>query len=336
MVRPAGVEPARARLDGELSIRLGAGAYPWAVLPRHLHLERVVTSLLVDTGVASPQGFEPWSPPGGGRGLGQLADGDIHFETGAPGAGLEPAVGRLTGACVADFRHPETNHSRSLSTDSNGPLPDTGRVRRHLRLRGSARRSPHQATADLQTCDPRSASAEFFPPPTKARASRRSVASRLIRPEPSGMTNRPSAVGDRVPRLQGSESNRRGPAYEAGSGANPPCRKTEHAAGIEPALPARKQRRCLSSDRPRRARFASAQRESNPLLRTGAKPACSLEHLGRERKRASRPGTRFTTAHPELAHSEETERVRTLGAFALAGVKGRCAEPTGTSSPREN
>ena len=65
-----------------------SGAYPWAVLPRHLHrsrerseaclaelgaggaepvagsaVDRLATSLLVDTGAASPQGFEPWSPP---------------------------------------------------------------------------------------------------------------------------------------------------------------------------------------------------------------------------------------------------------------------------------
>ncbi len=42
---------------------MDAGAYPWAVLPRRLHRERVVTSLLVDTGRVSPQGFEPWFPP---------------------------------------------------------------------------------------------------------------------------------------------------------------------------------------------------------------------------------------------------------------------------------
>jgi len=30
-------------------------------------------------------------------------------------------------------------------------------------LRGSVRRSSHRMTADLQTCDPRSASAEFIP-----------------------------------------------------------------------------------------------------------------------------------------------------------------------------
>ena len=78
----------------------------------------------------------------------------------------------------------------------------------------------------------------------------------------------------------------------------------------------------------------SAQRESNPLLRTG-KPACSLEHLGRETTRVEggtrtraltglqpvalpswRPrqesGPARVMAHhrsPGLDHSEETERV---------------------------
>src|SRR5215471_16123188 len=73
----------------------------------------------------------------------------------APGAGFEPAVRRLTGARVAA----SPPWYLSLSTDSNGPLPGTGRVRRHLRLRGSARRPSHQTAADLQTCDTRSASA---------------------------------------------------------------------------------------------------------------------------------------------------------------------------------
>src|SRR5678816_830369 len=53
----------------------------------------------------------------------------------------------------------------SPSTDLNGPLPGTGRVRRHLRLKGRARRSPHQAIADLQTCDTRSAGAFFIRAP---------------------------------------------------------------------------------------------------------------------------------------------------------------------------
>src|SRR6185436_14642633 len=50
----------------------------------------------------------------------------------------------------------------SPATDSNGPLPVTGRVRRRLRLQGRARRSSHQTTADLQTCDARSAGARFI------------------------------------------------------------------------------------------------------------------------------------------------------------------------------
>src|SRR5262245_60410468 len=50
----------------------------------------------------------------------------------------------------------------SPSTDLNGPLPGTGRVRRRLRLKGRVRRSPHQVTADLQTCDTRSAGACFI------------------------------------------------------------------------------------------------------------------------------------------------------------------------------
>src|SRR5215467_3331702 len=73
----------------------------------------------------------------------------------APGAGFEPAVRRLTGARVAA----SPPWYLSLSTDSNGPLPGTGRARRHLRLRGSARRPSHRTAADLQTCDTRSASA---------------------------------------------------------------------------------------------------------------------------------------------------------------------------------
>jgi hypothetical protein len=194
LVRPAGFEPAKARLEDELSIqRTRARGVPTGI--------RTLVSALRGR---RPRPASRWG------------------QSWAPGAGFEPAVGRLTGACVAA----SPPWYVSLSTDSNGPLPGTGRVRRHLRLRGSVRRSPDQVTADLQTCDPRSASAAFFPPPTKARASRRSVASRLIRPEPSGMTNQRSGAGDRVFKLQGSESNRQGPAYEAGSGANPPCRKT--------------------------------------------------------------------------------------------------------------
>ena len=50
----------------------------------------------------------------------------------------------------------------TFTTDLNGPLPGTGRVRRHLRLKGRARRSPHKVTADLQTCDTRSAGAYFI------------------------------------------------------------------------------------------------------------------------------------------------------------------------------
>jgi hypothetical protein len=107
---------------------------------------------------------------------------------------------------------------------------------------------------DRRLADVRSAVCQrgILPPVTKARASRRSVASRFIRPKPSGCPTNHQRGRSRS-QLQGSESNRRGPAYEAGLGA---------------------------STRPAKEPL-SAQRESNPLLRTG-KPACSLEHLGRE------------------------------------------------------
>src|SRR6185312_575226 len=102
----------------------------------------------------------------------------------------------------------------------------------------------------------------------------------------------------------------------------------------------------------------SAQRELNPLLRTG-KPACSLEHLGRETTRVE-GGTRTRactglqpvalpswrrrqeSGPPRVVAHHRSPRTgplggdgesRTLGARALAGVAGRCAEPTGTSSP---
>src|SRR6185312_7796323 len=109
----------------------------------------------------------------------------------APGAGLEPALGRLTGACVAA----SPPWYLSLSTDSNGPLPGTGRVRRRLRLRGSARRSSHQTTGDLQTCDARSASALF----SRDEFGRRY----LVFGRGLSARGRPH-----LPKLQGSESNR--------------------------------------------------------------------------------------------------------------------------------
>ena len=84
----------------------------------------------------------------------------------------------------------------------------------------------------------------------------------------------------------------------------------------------------------------SAQRESNPLLRTG-KPACSLEHLGRDKRVEGGTRTRACTglqpvalpswrprqegersrisAHhrpPGTAHSEETERVELSERYA--------------------
>lgn len=53
----------------------------------------------------------------------------------ALGAGLEPATSRLTGGRTANCPTPEG----SPATDSNGPLSDTGRARRRLRLRGGSR-----------------------------------------------------------------------------------------------------------------------------------------------------------------------------------------------------
>jgi len=71
-------------------------------------------------------------------------------------------------------------------------------------LRGSVRRSPHQATADLQTCDTRSASALY----SRNRFRRRYPVLR-----------RGAGCARSLP-LQGSDSNRRGPAYGAGLGAS--------------------------------------------------------------------------------------------------------------------
>src|SRR4051812_6810752 len=157
LVRPPGFEPAKARLEDELSIqRTRARGVPTGI--------RTLVSAL--------RGRRPWPASRWGQSSRETCTrGRIRTCGGALNRRLRCRFATLV---------------LSLSTDSNGPLPDTGRARRHLRLRGSVRRSPDQVTADLQTCDPRSASAAFFPPPTKARASRRSVASRLIRPEPSG------------------------------------------------------------------------------------------------------------------------------------------------------
>jgi hypothetical protein len=63
----------------------------------------------------------------------------------------------------------------------------------------------------------------LLPSMTKARASRRSVASGAMRPVPPRMTLTNRQGGRSRSKLQGSESNRRAPAHEAGSGANPPC-----------------------------------------------------------------------------------------------------------------
>ena len=238
-------------------------------------------------------------------------------------------MGRLTGACVAAsppwYAEPLDRLERSSPGYGPGTSPST------LERQRSAVISP----GDRRLADVRHAVCQrgILPPPTKARASRR--IRRLPVYEAGAFRNdldQPSGVGDRVSKLQGSESNRRGPAYEAGSGANPPCREqTEHAAGIEPASPAWKAGASLQSAT--RA-FASAQRESNPLLRTG-KPACGLEHLGREimrveggnrtractelqsvalpswRPRQVSEPARDSVHHrsPGLAHSEETERV---------------------------
>ena len=82
-----------------------------------------------------------------------------------------------------------------------------------------------------------------------------------------------------LPQLQGSESNRRGPAYEAGLGASTrPAKKPIGARGGNRTRLAGLEGRCLMPIG--HACVVSAQRELNPLLRTG-KPACSLEHLGR-------------------------------------------------------
>ena len=117
-----------------------------------------------------------------------------------------------------------TNAKLSLSTESNGPLPGTGRVRRHQHLRGIARRPSHQTTADLQTCDTRSASA-CFPPDCLGR--RTPVGSRWPPGFRSGacgawdpVKGRPrtsvSLVEDRIPlstgsKLRGQGSNLRHP-----------------------------------------------------------------------------------------------------------------------------
>src|SRR4029079_15707125 len=82
--------------------------------------------------------------------------------TGVAGVGIEPtwfqAYEAWQGPALPAFTMPLW----SPATDSHRPPPDTGRVRRLLRLQGRARRPPHQVTADLQTCDTRSAGAFFI------------------------------------------------------------------------------------------------------------------------------------------------------------------------------
>ena len=205
----------------------------------------------------------------------------VRAEGVAPGAGFEPAVGRLTGACVAV----SPPWYLSLSTDSNGLLPGTSRVRRRLRLRGSVRRSSHRTTADLQTCDARSASALCSwccsrgccprPIPTAAGFDpvlfeALALAGRVLLEQRHEVA--PSCRGrnrtDRVRLMRPA----RVPTL-------PAERQTEHAAGIEPASPAWK---------------------AGASLRSATRAGCGRWpfRLGDLDKRASRPGTRFTTAHP--------------------------------------
>ena len=190
---------------------------------------------------------------------------------------------------------------KSLSTDSNGPLPGTGRVRRRLRLRGSARRPSHQTAADLQTCDARSAGALLLACCSRGCCPRPvPTASRLIKPALFG-TLAPcearftrTALRGRSP-LQGSESNRRGPAYEAGLGASTRPAKPPGARGGNRTRLAGLEGRCLGQSATR-ACERSAGVEPAPLTwRASVQPRTPWA----QRQEASEPaGTRFTTAHP--------------------------------------
>jgi hypothetical protein len=201
-----------------------------------------------------------------------------------------------------------------------------------------------------------------LPPETRRLADvRRAVCQRAWLSRPNLGRSPPSlrrrAGQERSPPLQGSESNRQGPAYEAGSGSNPPCKASlstqresnpprrlgrpvpmpighaciERPAGVEPApltWPA--------SVQPRTPWARKRGLESRVGIEPTRTPGCSRWpcRLGDLDKRASPPGTRFTTAHPGWPHSEETERVELSGPWS-GGLANRCANPTCASSPEK-
>jgi hypothetical protein len=183
----------------------------------------------------------------------------------------------------------------SLSTDSNGPLPGTGRVRRRLRLRGS--RAVAVPPDDHRLADVR-----------RAACQRAFLTQRLE----GGTSSFDEGRCVRSPPLQGSESNRQGPAHEAGSGANPPC-KAMLSTRRESNPPRRLGRpvptpighactRAPSGNRTRSSDLASQRAAANTLSasniesRAGIEPArapgCSRwpYRLGDLDKRASGPG----------------------------------------------
>ena len=180
-----------------------------------------------------------------------------------------------------------------------------------------------------------------LPPETRRLADvRRAVCQRAWLSRPNLGRSPPSlrrrAGQERSPPLQGSESNRQGPAYEAGSGSNPPC-KASLSTQRESNPPRR-----LGRPVPMPIGHACIERpagvEPAPLTwRASVQPRTPWAQRAKLESRAtstSERAGRDSVHHrpPGQLHSEETERVELSGPWS-GGLANRCANPTCASSP---
>ena len=112
---------------------------------------------------------------------------------------------------------------------------------------------------------------------------------------------------ERSPPLQGSESNRQGPAYEAGSGSNPPCKTS-----------------------------LSTRRESNPPLRLGRPVPTPIGHACIERPAGVEPAplTWRASVQPKTPWAQKPESRARIGqrlAYHRVAAGGLAVLATSTS-----